>query len=154
MSIAIQSMAQQKSALSVSVQMTLTFELRDVVAARRREVLSERSIGVDISVRYSTAFAEALRKDSATIVGCMPFCSIFSAAPKKLPARTTTDVVPSPASTSCAAERSTSFTGVSSQSVPQYVGRTIFAAGCSACMLFKIVAPSFVMTSSPLDVWI
>ena len=61
------------------------------------------------SVRYSTAFAEAFWKDSAMTVGWMPFCNIFSAAPRRLPARTTTDVVPSPASTSCAAERSTSW---------------------------------------------
>lgn len=79
-----------------------------MLAARSRLGLSLRSTGVEISVRYSTAFTEALRKASAMMVGCMPFCSIFSAAPKKLPARTTTDVVPSPASISCAADKSTS----------------------------------------------
>jgi hypothetical protein len=98
-------------------------ELREVLAALRRLSLSFRSIGVEISVRYSTALAEALRKDSAIIVGWIPYihqskkqldlpmsiplASICSAAPKKLPARTTTLVVPSPASTSWAAERST-----------------------------------------------
>ena len=69
-------------------------------AARSKFDLSLRSTGVDISVRYSTAFVAALVKDSAIIVGCIPFSSIFSAAPKRLPARTTTDVVPSPASIS------------------------------------------------------
>lgn len=85
-----------------------TFELREVLAARSRLCLSFKSTGVDISVRYSTALVDALRKASAMIVGCMPFWSIFSAAPSKAPARTTTEVVPSPASMSCAAERSTS----------------------------------------------
>ena len=85
-----------------------TFEFKEVVAARRREVLSSRLIGVEISVRYSTALIAAFWNDSAMMVGWIPFCSIFSAAPRKLPASTTTEVVPSPASTSCAAERSTS----------------------------------------------
>ena len=48
-------------------------EFNEVVAARRSADLSERSIGVEISVRYSTAFADALKKDSAIIVGWMPF---------------------------------------------------------------------------------
>ena len=83
-------------------------EFNDVVAARSNADLSFRSMGVESSSRYSTDLAVALRNDSAMIVGCIPFCSIFSAAPRKLPAKTTTDVVPSPASTSWAAERSTS----------------------------------------------
>ena len=83
-------------------------EFNDVVAARSNADLSFRSMGVESSSRYSTDLADALRNDSAMIVGCIPFCSIFSAAPRKLPAKTTTDVVPSPASTSWAAERSTS----------------------------------------------
>lgn len=85
---------------SMGMTETLTLEFKEVVAARRSADLSERSMGVEISVRYSTAFAEAFKKDSAIIVGWMPFWSIFSAAPRKLPARTTTEVVPSPASTS------------------------------------------------------
>ena len=86
----------------------VAFELSEVVAARSRAALSSKLTGTDISVRYSTAFAEALKNASAIIVGCMPLLSIFSAAPNRLPASTTTEVVPSPASTSCAAERSTS----------------------------------------------
>lgn len=58
----------------------------------------------------------------------MPFESNLSAAPSKLPAITTTEVVPSPASTSWAALRSTS----------------ILAAGCMTLMPFNIVLPSFV----------
>jgi hypothetical protein len=48
------------------------FEFRLVVAARSSEALSFRSTGVDISVRYSTAFCEAFMKDSAMIVGWIP----------------------------------------------------------------------------------
>lgn len=88
----------------------LTLELRDVLAARSKLGLSFKSTGVEISVKNSTDFADALRNASAMMVGCMPFWSIFSAAPSKLPARTTTEVVPSPASMSCAADRSTSCT--------------------------------------------
>ena len=79
------------------------------MAARSRAALSSKLIGTEISVRYSTAFAEAFKNDSAMMVGWIPLLSIFSAAPSKLPASTTTEVVPSPASTSCAADRSTSY---------------------------------------------
>jgi hypothetical protein len=41
------------------------FEFRLVVAALSRLALSLRSTGVDISVRYSTAFLEALRNEVA-----------------------------------------------------------------------------------------
>lgn len=44
-------------------------EFKDVLAALISVVRSLRSIGVDISVRNSTAFVEALKKDSAMIVG-------------------------------------------------------------------------------------
>lgn len=49
---------------------------------------------------------------------------------------TTTDVVPSPASTSCAALRSTN----------------IFAAGCITAISFNIVFPSFVCDMNELQV--
>ena len=79
-----------------------TLELRDVVAARNRLSRSFKFTGVEISFRYSTALVAACWNDSAMTVGCMPFVKSFSAAPRRLPAMTTTDVVPSPASTSCA----------------------------------------------------
>jgi hypothetical protein len=101
------------------------FEFKLVVAARRRDALSLRSTGVDISVRYSTALVAALRKDVAIKEGWMPdkclveslwqekanepLANSFSAAPNRLPASTTTLVVPSPASMSCAADKSTSW---------------------------------------------
>lgn len=77
-----------------------TFELRLVLAARRRLSRSLRSTGVDISVRYSTTLVAARLNDSAMTVGWMPLFSSFSAAPSRDPARTTTEVVPSPASIS------------------------------------------------------
>ena len=79
-----------------------------MVAARSKLARSFKSTGVEISVKYSTDFAAAFVNDSAMIVGCIPFSNSFSAAPRRLPAMTTTDVVPSPASMSCAADRSTS----------------------------------------------
>ena len=50
-----------------------TLEFRDVLAALMSVERSFRSIGVDISVRNSTAFSDALKKDSAMIVGWIPF---------------------------------------------------------------------------------
>jgi hypothetical protein len=52
--------------------------------------------------------------DSAIVVGCIPLFNIFSAAESNELHKTTTEVVPSPASTSWAADKSTSlFDGVS-----------------------------------------
>lgn len=113
-------------------------------AALRSVARSERLIGIDISVRISTAFAAARWKDSAMTVGWRPYCYVrkiptylhrelplpsnFSAAPRRLPAITTTDVVPSPASISCALARSTN----------------ILAAGCITLMSLSMVFPSLV----------
>lgn len=96
--------------------------------------MSVRATGVDISCRILTEAADALWKDSAITDGWIPFPNSLSAAPNKLPQMTTTDVVPSPASTSCAAERSTN----------------IFAEGCMTAILFSIVFPSFVIRVPPL----
>lgn len=79
-----------------------------MVAALSKLSRSVKSTGVDISSKYSTTFFAALPNDSAITVGWMPLPRSFSAAPRRDPARTTTEVVPSPASISCAAERSTS----------------------------------------------
>ena len=53
------------------------FEFKLVVAALKRLALSLRSIGVDISVKYSTAFADALRNEVAIRDGCMPVVEFF-----------------------------------------------------------------------------
>lgn len=55
---------------SIGIEILLnTLEFKEVLAARKRLALSLRSTGVDISVRYSTALMDALRNDSAAIVG-------------------------------------------------------------------------------------
>lgn len=81
-----------------------------------------------------------------------PLASSFSAAPNRLPARTTTLVVPSPASMSCAADKSTNWYLSSVCRLERWRLRTIFAAGCNAWIFFRIVAPSFVTMTSPLEV--
>jgi len=78
----------------------LAFEEREVEAARRRLSRSLRSTGVEISVRNSTTLCAARVNDSAMMVGWIPLARSFSAAPRSEPARTTTEVVPSPASIS------------------------------------------------------
>jgi hypothetical protein len=164
----------------MSVQRELTLEFKLVLAARSKLSLSLRSTGIDNSVKYSTAFAAAFWNDCAMVVGwipagtqpkvsparkrmgleILPSDKIFSAAANKLPARTTTDVVPSPASISCAADSSTSYGKQGGETLsPARHGsalrrHTIRAAGCRTAMCFKIVAPSLVMTTSPFPVWI
>ena len=86
-----------------------TLEERDVVALFSNDSRSLRSIGLDIAVKSSIHFKAHFWKDSEIIVGWIPFSSNFCAADNKLPAITTTDVVPSPASISCAFDNSTSW---------------------------------------------
>lgn len=78
----------------------LTLELKLVLAALKRLSRSLRSTGVEISSKYSTTFFAARPNDSAMMVGWIPLARSFSAAPKRDPARMTTEVVPSPASIS------------------------------------------------------
>jgi hypothetical protein len=78
----------------------------------------------------------------------------FSAAPSRLPARTTTLVVPSPASISCACDNSTSYRVSSAYHAVEEHELTIRAAGCKTAICLRIVAPSLVMTTSPVLVWI
>lgn len=106
---------------------------REVLAACSNEEVSLRVIGRDMSCRTSTAAAAARWKDSEMTEGWMPLERSRSAAPRRLPQITTTDVVPSPASTSWAPERLTS----------------IFAVGCMTDMLLSMVFPSFVIMVSP-----
>ena len=113
-------------------------EESEVLAAWRREAVSVRAMGCDMSWRTSTAAAAALWKASEMTEGWMPLPSSLSAAPSKLPQRTTTEVVPSPASTSWACDSWTS----------------ILAVGCMTDMLFNIVLPSLVMMVSPFPLLI
>lgn len=104
------------------------FEESEVEAALRRVCLSERLMGMEMEVRTSTACFAARWKESEMMVGWRPFCSRRSEAPRRDPAITTTEVVPSPASISWAFARSTS----------------IFAAGCMTDMSRNMVLPSLV----------
>ena len=76
---------------------------------------------------------QAASKPSATLTGCNPRSSNFSACSSRAPARTTTPVVPSPISSSCDWLNSTNNR----------------ATWCSTAILSRIVAPSFVMVTSP-----
>lgn len=87
----------------------IILEEREVTAAWRRESLSLRETGVDMAVKISTDLAAALWKDSDIIVGWIPLFNNLSAAPNNAPQMTTTEVVPSPASTSCAPDKSTNY---------------------------------------------
>ncbi len=109
-------------------------EEREVLAAWRRAAVSVRAMGCDMPWRTWTAAAAALWKDSEIIEGWMPLVSNRSAAPSRLPQMTTTEVVPSPASTSWALDSWTS----------------ILAVGCMTDMLLSMVLPSLVMRASPL----
>ena len=62
--------------------------------------------------RISSDFLAASRKDSEMTVGWMPFSSRICAWFSSDPAMTVTVVVPSPASTSCDFDRSTSILAV------------------------------------------
>mmetsp|Transcript_7546 Transcript_7546/g.23867 ORF Transcript_7546/g.23867 Transcript_7546/m.23867 type:complete len:266 (+) Transcript_7546:1040-1837(+) len=110
-----------------------TFELSEVEATLMSSARSVKSIGRLIASMYASAFFSAVRKASEMIVGWMPFSSRRCAASRMAPQSTVTDVVPSPASVSCDLATSTS----------------ILAAGCATSMRARIVAPSFVMITSP-----
>mmetsp|Transcript_60707 Transcript_60707/g.167918 ORF Transcript_60707/g.167918 Transcript_60707/m.167918 type:complete len:236 (-) Transcript_60707:13-720(-) len=115
-----------------------TLELREVIALCSSWSRLPRSTGTDMLARTSSAFSAAIRKDSVIICGWMPLESSRSAAPRRAPAMTTTDVVPSPASTSWALESSA----------------IIFAVGWLSFICARIVAPSLEMITSPFGSWI
>ena len=89
-----------------------------------------------VSAIFSSVSSEtwqAASKPSATLTGCNPRSSNFSACSSKAPANTTTPVVPSPISSSWDCDNSTKS----------------LATWCSTAILSKMVAPSFVMVTSP-----
>mmetsp|Transcript_6297 Transcript_6297/g.19068 ORF Transcript_6297/g.19068 Transcript_6297/m.19068 type:complete len:263 (+) Transcript_6297:1009-1797(+) len=110
-----------------------TLLLSEVVAALIRASLSWMLIGAAISCKISAAFLHAFPIESEMIVGWTPLLSSSRHFFSREPQITTTEVVPSPAFTSCDFESSTS----------------IFAAGCKTFTLSRMVAPSLVMITSP-----
>ena len=85
-----------------------TLEDSDVVAARMRLSRSSSATGMAMPRRISSAFAAQRRNASAIVVEWIPLPNSFVHASSSAPARTTTEVVPSPASMSCAFDSSTS----------------------------------------------
>ncbi len=86
-----------------------------------------------ISFNNSFAFSALFLYPSTITVGWIFLFNNSSALSKSEPAKTTTDVVPSPTSLSTLLVIST----------------IIFAAGCSTSISLRIVAPSFVIVTSP-----
>lgn len=84
--------------------------------------------------KTDTAKEAAAANPSATDVGCMPRANSLPHWASSAPATTVTVVVPSPAAASWEAASWTS----------------IFAAGWVTLILLRMVAPSLVITTSPL----
>mmetsp|Transcript_82834 Transcript_82834/g.234704 ORF Transcript_82834/g.234704 Transcript_82834/m.234704 type:complete len:205 (+) Transcript_82834:960-1574(+) len=110
-----------------------TFEFNEVWALCRSWSLFSSSTGTATEFRISSAFSAACRKASVMACGWIPFDSRRSAAWRSAPATTTTDVVPSPASTSWALESST----------------IILAVGWVSFICWRMVAPSLEIRTSP-----
>mmetsp|Transcript_2997 Transcript_2997/g.10763 ORF Transcript_2997/g.10763 Transcript_2997/m.10763 type:complete len:293 (-) Transcript_2997:26-904(-) len=94
---------------------------------------AENGTVVLISASFATHISAALSKPSATRIGCRPRSSRCSACSSSAPASTTTPVVPSPISSSWLLDSST-------------IRR---ATWCSTSIFSKMVAPSFVIVTSP-----
>ena len=97
--------------------------------------LSTGEIESAISSRYSLVFLAAFLYPSTIIVGWTSWSINDSACSSNAPAKTTAEVVPSPTSLSVVLEISTN----------------IFAAGCWTSISLRIVAPSFVIVTSPKE---
>mmetsp|Transcript_38155 Transcript_38155/g.73181 ORF Transcript_38155/g.73181 Transcript_38155/m.73181 type:complete len:231 (-) Transcript_38155:89-781(-) len=110
-----------------------TLLLREVEALLIRDSRSPRSMGVAMLVKISHALVAAVFIESEMTVGCTPLSISWRHLFSRAPASTVTEVVPSPAFMSWDFASSTS----------------IFAAGLRTSIVFRIVAPSFVMVTSP-----
>lgn len=97
-----------------------------------------------MSLKTFTAIEAAFWSPSATVVGWMPLSKSTWQPLRSDPARMVTVVVPSPASTSCAWARSTSYKWDLSN-----ILQTILAQGWWSSIFFRMVAPSFVINTSP-----
>lgn len=118
----------------ISLLAATTFEDKEVLTHSIKLYLSVNLTSVCNDVIISNDFLRALIKPSEIVVGWIPFSNKISQEWSKEPAKTATEVVPSPASISYAFEISTN----------------IFAVGWTTSIYFKIVAPSFVINTFPL----
>mmetsp|Transcript_15867 Transcript_15867/g.53855 ORF Transcript_15867/g.53855 Transcript_15867/m.53855 type:complete len:276 (-) Transcript_15867:63-890(-) len=105
------------------------------VSTRKDFSSALNSTWVAIVLKCSTATSAACSKPSAMRTGCSPRSRSFSASLSSAPASTTTPVVPSPTSLSWDCDRST-------RSLPIW---------WSTSMRCRMVAPSFVMVTSPSE---
>ncbi|OMH80708.1 hypothetical protein AX774_g5847 [Zancudomyces culisetae] len=83
------------------------FEPSDVVAHLSSVSRSSPAIFTSKVPICSIAYSLLFLNPSTILVGCTPLPSSFSLSANRLPANTTTEVVPSPASASCACDKST-----------------------------------------------
>lgn len=111
----------------------MIFDDKEVLTQLIKFSLSDNSTGIIMDLRTSMALFKAIWKDSETTVGWTSFSRSLRLASSKAPATTTTEVVPSPASMSYALEISTN----------------ILAVGWTTSIYLRIVAPSFVIKTSP-----
>ncbi len=123
------------SVANISPPFLTSFVSMEVLAILLSTDLSFGVTSSEISLRYWIAFFEAFLYPSTIIVGWTSWVRRDSAFSNSAPASTTADVVPSPTSLSVVFEISTS----------------IFAAGCWTSISLRMVAPSFVIVTSPSE---
>ena len=121
--------------VSSSLATSAPFPVIEVVAIFFSVLASSGLTVFAIFFNTSYAFSAANRYPVTINVGCTSCSSKSSARFSSSPPITTALVVPSPTSLSCVFAIST----------------IIFAAGCSMSISFSIVAPSFVITTSPIE---
>ena len=106
-----------------------------VIATSLRTSVSFSVTGVAILSSAARQVSFAKRNPCTIIVGCMFWSMSASDSFSRVPARTAAVVVPSPTSSSCVFATST----------------IILAAGCWISISSRIVTPSFVITTSPIE---
>mmetsp|Transcript_31984 Transcript_31984/g.72736 ORF Transcript_31984/g.72736 Transcript_31984/m.72736 type:complete len:233 (-) Transcript_31984:30-728(-) len=113
----------------------MILELSVVIAVSTSALVSSlvKFTRSEMDSRCLKATSAACSKPSEMRTGCRPRSSSFSACSSSAPASTTTPVVPSPISLSCETDRSTNS----------------LATWCSTSIFCRMVAPSFVIVTSP-----
>ena len=120
---------------STSLFDSVPFPVIAVCAIISRTFVSDSDTGSDIFSNTANALSLAILYPLTTTVGCMSILISSSAFLRSSPASMTAVVVPSPTSSSWVFATST----------------IIFAAGCSICISFKMVTPSLVTITSPME---
>gem|GEM_PF-4185048 len=118
----------------LSFAASMDFPVMAVSAILIRLSRSSGEISMAIPFRMRSASSIPMRNPLAMMVGCTSWATRSSASSRSFPTSTQAVVVPSPTSSSCASATST----------------IILAAGCCTESSCRMVAPSLVMTTSPL----